>query len=134
MAARAHAEQPPPSTRPTARADARRRVLAGIGAEVERAIPLRGLPIAAALYPSRTFLVASTPSEMTDILDRLHDAGIEKIRVAWSDEPGEAGTPLLDGSCYRIESRQRLSERQVTIATAATRLAGHCDATEPARR
>lgn len=89
--------------------------------------------IAATLYPSRTFIVASTPTEMTDILQRLHDAGIETIRVAWSDEPGEAGAPLLDGSCYRVESRRRLSERHVTIATAATRLAGHCDATEPAR-
>lgn len=89
--------------------------------------------VAATLYPSRTFLVASTPTEMTDVLDRLHDAGIEKIRVAWSDDPGEAGAPLLDGSCYRFESRRRLAERQVTIATAALDPASKCDAASSAQ-
>ena len=74
--------------------------------------------IAATLYPSRTFLVASTPAEMTDILHRLHEAGVERIRVAWSDEPNEAGAPHVDESCYHIESHRRLAERQVTIATA----------------
>lgn len=82
--------------------------------------------IGATLAPSRTFLVASTPEQMTALLNRLREANVERFQLAWSEEPGEGNAPVVDQSCFRIASRRRLAERSLTIATAEALTPGGC--------
>ena len=73
----------------------------------------------ASFYPSRTFLVASSSDQATEILAALQRAGAPRIRLAWSTEPGEAGSLAVASSCYRVHESRTLRERQVVLATAS---------------
>ena len=74
--------------------------------------------ICAPLYPSRTFLVTTTPEETTGALRLLERHGVRAATVIWSAESGEAGRMTTADTCFSMGREVAIPERRLVLARA----------------
>jgi hypothetical protein len=77
--------------------------------------------ICAPLYPSRTFLVTTTPDETAGALRLLERHGVRATTLIWSDESGEAGRMATADTCFSMGPEVAIPERRLVLASANCR-------------
>jgi len=74
--------------------------------------------ICAPLYPSRTFLVTTTPEETAGALRLLERHGGRATTLIWSRESGEAGSMTTADTCFSMAPEVAIPERRLVLAQA----------------